>query len=361
MNKTNFLLIILVLLSSCTFNQVPTKVLSLPEYKSEDTRDEVVKVVIASTQNFNGQLKSQTIEIPQMGNLPELEVGGINLLSSYIRILRKVHGDSLILLDAGDLFNEKSPEDIPRTIRAYKELGYDGINLTDKELKILESMKYNVEDLPFLTSNILDLKTLKPTSLHGSLPYKVINVSNIQIGIISVTPFKAVEDKKNNFKTGLYFEDPVLSFLKARKELRQKGINLIVLMISEKNIDNVHRFVKRLPPNSVDVIVSGNTKSEATLIEGIPILQNHGGGQYISSIEIFYDRQDKVVIVDKTKNNGMIKTCSKFFQSTMDCHIDQSEKWFEKRFEMIKDSKFQTVPAKFLGHEIKLNSETVKL
>lgn len=361
MNKTTLLVIILIFLGSCTFNQVPTKVLSLPEYKSEETEDEVVKIVIASTQNFNGQLKSQTIEIPKQGKLPELEVGGINLLSSYIRILRKVHGDSLILLDAGDLFNEKSPEDIPRTIRAYKELGYDGINLTDRELKILENMKHNVEDLPFLTSNILDLKTLKPTSLHGSLPYKIINVANIQVGIISVTPFKAIEDKKDDFKTGLYFEDPVLSFLKARKELKSKGVNLLVLMISEKNIDNVHRFVKRLPPRSFDVIISGNTKSDATLIDGIPILQNYGEGRFISSIEIFYDRQDKVVILDKTKNHGMIKTCSKFFRSTMDCHIDENEKWFEKRLEIIKDSKFQTVPAKFLGHEIKMNSETVKL
>jgi 2',3'-cyclic-nucleotide 2'-phosphodiesterase (5'-nucleotidase family) len=360
MNKSFLSLIILVLFGSCTFNQVPTKVLSLPDYKTEEMNDEVVKVVIASTQNFKGQLESQKIDLPET-KLPQLELGGINLLSSYIKILRKVHGNSLILLDAGDLFNETSPENIPRTIRAYKELGYDGINLTDRELKVLEDMKYSVEDLPFLTSNILDLKTLKPTSLHGSLPYKIIEISNIKIGIISVTPFKAIKDKKDDFKTGLYFEDPVLSFLKIRKVMKRKGINLTVLMISEKNIDNVHRFVKRLPPNSVDVIVSGNTKSNATLIEGIPILQNHGEGKFISSIELYYDRQDRVIIVDKTKNHGMIKTCSRFFQSTMDCHLDKEGKWFEKRMEMIKDSKFQTVPAKFLGHEIKAPSTSARL
>jgi len=361
MNKLFTFLIILVSAVSCTFNQVPTKVLSLPEYKTESHNEEIVKIVIASTQNFRGQLESQAINIPQKGNVPELELGGINLLSTYIKILRKVHGDSLILLDAGDLFNETSPENIPRTIRAYKELAYDGVNLTDRELKILEDIKFKVENLPFLTSNILDLKTLKPTDIHGSLPYKVIEVSGVRIGIVSVTPYKAVKDKKDDFKTGLYFEDPVLSFLKARKTLRKQGVNLTVLMISEKDIDNVHRFIKRLPPNSVDVIVSGNTKSNATLIEGIPILQNFGEGKYISSIEIYYDRQDRVIIADKTRNHGMIKTCSKFFQSTMDCHLDRNEKWFEKRMEMIKDSKFQTIPAKFLGHEIKLNSGTANL
>ena len=360
MNKSFLLLIIQVFLGSCTFNQVPTKVLSLPHYKSEEVSDQVVKVVIASTQNFKGKLNSQKINLPET-KLPQLELGGINLLSSYIKILRKVHGDSLILLDAGDLFSETSPEDIPRTIRAYKELGYDGINLTDRELKILEKMQYSAEELPFLTSNILDLKTLKPTSMHKSLPYKIIEISNIKVGIISVTPFKTIKGETDDFKTGLYFEDPVLSFLKIKKILRKKGVNLTILMISEKNIDNVHRFVKRLPPNSVDVIVSSNTKSNATLIEEIPILQNYGEGKFISSIELFYDKQDRVIIIDKTKNHGMIKTCSHFFQSTMDCHIDKKGKWFEKRLEMIKDSKFQTVPAKFLGHEIKSPNNSARL
>ncbi|MCO4793171.1 MAG: hypothetical protein KC493_05645 [Bacteriovoracaceae bacterium] len=357
MTKFVFSFILLISFSSCTFNKVPTEVLSHPEYKPVLTGDSVVKIVIASTQNFYGKLSSDQVMTPFKEKTLNLSSGGVDYLSSYIKVMRKVHGKSLILLDSGHIFNESFPEKIPQVIQAYQSLGYTGVNLTDRELRILNQVNFESKNVPFISSNILDLKTLKPTAKHSNTPWKLVNIDGVKVGIISVTTFKGVKGKKEDYKRGLYFEDPVLSFLKTRKLLKKKKTNLLVLMVSSNSLDDVHSFIKRLPPNSVDVLVSGNTFSKAKEIEGIPLLQNSGKGKFLSSIELYYDKGDRVIILDKTVNYGPTKICSRFFRSTMDCHFDIESKTSNKRIEMIRESKYETIPAKFLGHEINADTE----
>lgn len=349
-----FSILSLLTLVACTFNQVPVKILSNPDYRPTEIKEPVTQITIASTQNFHGALDSQSIPFPlgKGKTNTQLHAGGIDYFSSYVKVMRKLYGENLILLDTGHIFDPNSPEKIPQVIQAYKKLGYDGINLTDRELKLFSQINYEGEDLPFLSSNIVDLKTLKPTDQFGTLPYKIATIKEIKVGIISLTTFKAVTGKQEKYKRGLYFEDPVLSFLKTKKMLNKSKVELVILMVSSESLDDIHHLVKRLPPNSVDLIVSGNTYSSAREIEEIPLLQNPGKGQFFSSIELFYDRENRTVLKDKTVNYGPTKICSHFFRSTMDCHYDDGSEHRQKRLEIISDSKFETIPAKFLGHEI---------
>jgi 2',3'-cyclic-nucleotide 2'-phosphodiesterase (5'-nucleotidase family) len=355
------IIVIITLPGSCSFTKPPTHIFSEPEWNESNVTRDKRRIVIASTHNFKGSIFEENVKFPLQGKKInyKLFVGGVSTLKSYLDILKYRYDKDLILLDTGHLFNlDHNIKDLDhmeeheKILEIYEKMDYDAVNLTDVDYRGLKLIKPKSHKIPFITSNIINLGKNKSISEYGVSPYKIFDKNGVKIGIIGLTSFEKVDSKKTEKFRGIYFEDPILSFLKTKKILIDKGVQIILLMSSVKSYEELKSLVKRLPPNSVDLIISGNTYTDENRINGIPLLQNPGKGQFISRIEFFYDLKDNVILNDETINHDVTKVCHNFFRSTMDCHNHKVKEFSRERVKLISKSSYEIVPAKFLGHEV---------
>ncbi|MBT3586017.1 MAG: hypothetical protein HN509_14015 [Halobacteriovoraceae bacterium] len=387
-----FLLLLVTHLLSCTFTKVPTQIYSHPAWKGEDEDHYLKKVVLVSTHFFQGNLNPKKEEFPDQFvklhgddkrfKFPKLEVGGAAVLSSYLRIFQKRYPKQSILLDTGNIFDHFDDSNSEKTLRFYEKIKFDGVLYTHRDLTTyLKNTKNNEASfkVPFLNSNIIDLKTGEPFADQNHAPYKLIKVSGLKVGIIAVTSLETLNSEKRKNLSGVYFEDPILSFLKAKKALARKGAQLIFLMAhlnshckapypkesktfaSRANYqlscggksDELMTLIRRLPPHSVDAIVLSKGTLGSGYIGDLPVIQGPGKGQYISRVDFYYDIGEAKLIREKTLVHPPVKVCHSFFLPTQDCYLgDRNSPVKINRWDMLKESSFQVMPAKFLGHEV---------
>ena len=124
------------------------------------------------------------------------------------------NGESLIVLDAGDMFystnkinnnNIKSEKHRCATmLQAYNKIGYDGINIGNYELltgiKYLIDLQNKYPSLSFLSANIKS----KSTNEFIFNPYKIVKRGSLDIGVIGVT--NMVPDTMNTIKVDDYIK-----------------------------------------------------------------------------------------------------------------------------------------------------------
>jgi len=349
MKKT--FLILCLLFWGCATHDIPTKVFTTPSSYLTEQSDKIQKITIASTSNYHSTFDpiQEVYASERKGVTARVESGGAELLSSYINILRRNYEDNLLLLDAGGLFKKDANEaDRKKTIKVFQHLKYDAVAFSDSEAFLLNEEK--TDKLPFLASNLLDLTTGKNINKFGIRPYIIKKVKGLKIAIISLNFYNP---KKTKIPNGIYYEDPVLTYLKTKKRLRRKRADLFVLIAhTDGDVDKFSSFVKRLPPKSVDVIVTDTMENGPKSMRSIPILQSPGKGQFISHLELYYDKENKKFLPEQTQYYGQTKTCRFFFQSTMDCHIENNEV-FEDKLDMVQDNEFKTTEAVFLDNHIK--------
>lgn len=361
--KLFFIMALLFGSASCSRDKYSNETFSYPDWKENDRPEYAFKkLVFASTNSFLGKNEGVT-ELVAKSRV--LRIGGFETLQFYVNTLREKYSSELILLDGGYLLGK---EDKEKTLENYKSLGHDAILYTENELSDFDIT--NSISLPFVASNIMDIATGKNKEGANLAPYRVIEKNGIRIGIIGTTTFK-----KGIQFNGIYFEDPVLSFLKAKKELKEQKVDITVLLVhsqtecsplpsdEEHHIAGViecadssadlEKIISRLPTGSVDLIIGGDAFNLNQNISGIPVLQNQGQGMYISLAKVYVDAVSKKIVPEKTKILNPVKTCSQFFAKTSDCHISHDASRLHK-INAIKEDKFKMKLAKFLGKRIPL-------
>jgi 2',3'-cyclic-nucleotide 2'-phosphodiesterase (5'-nucleotidase family) len=310
---------------------------------------------------------------------PFLEVGGEVAIREYYRIAKEQWKDRVILLDTGDIFNSQHDQKRKRlTLKAYQNFNLDAVHFSSYEFEsfIENNELFNDFKIPFITSNIIDLKTGAPLNTSSLLPYKVISKAGKKIAIMGMTNYPSLTNVQKSKVKGLIFSDLIHSFLKVKKELRKKRIDLSILMLKIKTeckgnfnlhplIDNgendlrcpkedpLTQFIDRLPPNSIDAIYLNGKSNSNGFYKGIPIMMLKGQSQYLGLLE-----------VDISQNNGPgklfrihspLKTCHKFMVKVDDCHIEyQNQSIVDERIDIMEKFGFQAIPARFLGHEIQV-------
>ncbi|EQC47959.1 lipoprotein [Bacteriovorax sp. DB6_IX] len=325
------------------------------------------RIVIATTNNFNSAVSGVTDST--LAQSP-MALGGADFLPTYLNILRKEYKNEVLLLDAGYLVNKKkNPVANKKTLKLFEMLGYDAVLLTENELLNLKE-SYGTT-VPFVNSNIIELKKLEVTDHFGSRPFIIKEVNGVKVGIVGITSYKP-ELKGESEIAGLLFDDPVARLITMKRILKEKTDIIIALVHMEthcssqesKNLkecpDNKEAFrklIKRFPPNLVDIIIGGDSNYAAGFIEGIPVLQNYGHGKFLGQLDIYYDLNKKEIIKEHTKIHKPTKLCSRFFMVSQDCHIEADDVTKIKR---VKDSRYQTDTAKFLGKTITPDLDIVK-
>jgi 2',3'-cyclic-nucleotide 2'-phosphodiesterase (5'-nucleotidase family) len=374
------ILSVLIFLTSCFFSSNSIKqIFSEPKYEEKKA-----SLIFLISNGFSGQLtpKENVKHSSNFNEVPNISIGGERAFFSYFSISKEKYNASALLLDSGNLFKSGSSEaEKEKVLKLYEQIGYDAVALSQKDLKDISPFEGEKEyKVPFVLSNIVEIKKLKRFKKNGVVPYKIIKKGPYNIGIINITSMK-------KFKAGLYMEDPILAIIKIGKKFRRKNVDFTVLMAdinskcksppaqSAKSFkdfskhqlkcptqDPLLSFVKRLPPNSVDLILSNNKIEAQGFLRNIPIVQTTGDGRFLARVLINVSNEDKKLDQKHSFILPPILTCNNFFGSTKDCYLGEGENYFSKenaRMEIIRKSSYKMVPATYLGKQIPISDNLV--
>jgi 5'-nucleotidase len=405
MHKLLNVLIVVVLIASCS-SKPPKKevtfsteghhgLYTLPQWERLELAPNFKRLVIVGTNDFHGNLPlsfEKTLEDDDDKPSLMIPVGGAPIISTYFSILKQKFGRELLMLDAGDMYqgtlisNQYKGEPV---VKFYNSLGYHALTLGNHEFDYgpvdpkrstpkpgedrFGSIKKNISmsSVPFVSSNIVDLKTGELIDWDGLNHSILKNINGIKVGIIGATtqetPWKTLKDNVR----GLYFEKISKVVIDFSTRLRSKGAQIIVLtthagllcgykQASEHNLplevfnldpndhsscdlnDELGQLLREIAPGTLDAVVAGHTHSKiANFIEGVPVIESFYYGKYMGMIELFYDQSTKKILTDKTVIHQPVKFCHFFFKDSLDCNVfDQTVNHAEQ------------VPAEFLGMKI---------
>lgn len=385
-------LAIFLLASACSFkknelaNQTQNgheELYSEPAEAGESKEAGTKKIVIAATNDISGNFGTQAIKIKDSHNkLPlHIEIGGVDFLSSYLKILRSRYS-SVVLVDSGDILPSERDE-MTMAQDFYSLLKYDAITpgLTDLSLRTAAGVnpvkKFAAgSQVPVLTSNLYELKTALGADWKGTQQYQLKEINGMKVGIIGILADDISSLTPVDNRVGLFLENSLQSTLHQARRLRSLGAQIIVVLthqgldcgnviaeagklpITKVNFEPrkegmcdlsspLGTYLQRLPAQLVDVVVAGrNHRKVANFINGIAVISGFDGGKSLSRVEFTIDEKSGKVLSDKTVIHQPVMICREFFKETNDCYPEDPSINHKER-----------VPAKFLGIQVERDEE----
>jgi hypothetical protein len=214
----------------------------------------------------------------------------------------KAEGKRILLLYTGNLLFRKSHQTETKRrdallradilIQAYNEMGYDGVNVGEKDLmmgfKLLSDLTRNAR-FPFISSNLVDKKTKKPVFT----PYIIKEMMGLKIGIFGLLD--------ESFNPILQEKDPTLTILepisisKAMIKSLREYCHIIILL-SQLGEFRVKKLAKETP--QIDLILGGGGESKKRIIEkvnNVPIYRLEPRGGYLGQIDYYLGEMKKPI------------------------------------------------------------------
>lgn len=303
-----------------------------------------VHVVIVGTTDLHGWFAGHDEKVP---------FGGLPLLASYVDALRAANPNRVLLVDSGDLFQgtlESNYFEGEPIVKAYNELGYAATAVGNHEFDYgpvgpdsvvktpgedpLGALKKNaaMAKFPFLAANMTERAT-------GATPawakkWIVVNVEGVRIGIIGLaTPSTPSTTTASNVAT-LNFGDPVAATVAAANELRNQGVDAIIVLAHMggkcSDVKDVHdvascdvneeamQYAEKLPPGIVDAYFAGHTHQQMrTYVNGVPMTQGLAYSREFSTVDLWIDPQHHRVT--KTEMRPLTMICAQVFAGTETC------------------------------------------
>jgi 2',3'-cyclic-nucleotide 2'-phosphodiesterase (5'-nucleotidase family) len=387
-----YLLFVIFFASSCSFkkdilsNQIPkghSELYSSPNNIKTQSDSRYKRIVIAATNDIQGNFYPSTLKFNDQHNKSEqeIQIGGVEFISSYFKVLKQKYSD-ILLLDSGNIFPE-DPKEISHVKDFYLEMGYSALTLgiDDFNQKIPKNFKdYNefIKDfsqssgVPLLVNNLWDIKKAKPVDWPGTHPHLIKEMNGIKIGIIGIIPDDMISQTSLDTRKGIFLENMTQSTLRLARTLRSQGAEMIVVIthqcilcgeelaqnlnlplskvnfqpkkIGQCNLANsTGEWIKRLPPQLVDLIITGRTNHKTANYIGETLIMNgFSQGRGFSHAEFFFDSKTGKLNKEKTVVHQPTYFCRSFFKETNDCYSEDST----------VDHK-DLINAKFLGEVIK--------
>ncbi|MFP4497768.1 MAG: metallophosphoesterase, partial [Vulcanimicrobiota bacterium] len=160
--------------------------------------------------------------------------------SAALEYLKKVNKDKFTLfLDSGDALKGSSTlfylnEPILKTMN---ELKFDAMAMGNRELNYLRWVlknRANQAEFPIITSNVVDDRMQTNNCFS---PFKIIQLENLKIGIMGVTPVQYPPGSFWHKIFGLRFFEPVEACKKVLNEISRKVDLTILLSHAGKEMD----------------------------------------------------------------------------------------------------------------------------
>lgn len=383
-------LILLLVAGACSFkkndlaNQTQNgheELYSEPDREIDDLKPGQKRIVITATNDIGGSLGTRALKIKDRHNKDALhiEVGGVDFLSSYLKILRQKY-KSVLLVDSGDILPPEV-EDYPAVQEFYSAMKYDALvpGLSDLSMRSasgVNPVKQFSENssVPVLASNLYELKTAMGIDWKGTSAYQLREIDGVKVGIIGILPDDITTLTPFNNRVGLYVESMLQSTLHQARRLRSLGAQVIVVLthqgldcgnaiaessklpLSKVNFEPAKdgvcdlrsplgAYLQRLPARLVDVVVAGrNHRKVANLINGVAVISSFEAGKSFSYAEVIVD--EKTGRPEETVIHQPVMVCREFFKETNDCYTEDPSVNHRER-----------IPARFLGVQVDRDEE----
>lgn len=312
---------------------------------------EPVHVVLVGTTDVHGWFNGR-VEVPPGGGEGVLQ-GGLAPLSAYVSALRAEHGNRVIVVDSGDMFQgtlESNMFEGEAMVRGYNEIGYNAAAVGNHEFDFgpvgpdaiarqpgadaLGALKRNaaLARFPLLSANMIERGS-------GRVPrwakrYTIVEAGGARIGIIGLSTPDTPNVTMSLNVIDLQFTDPAAATLSAASELRQQGVDAVVVIAhmggrctkinDPHDLDScetqheANDLLAKIPPGTIDAFFAGHTHAQMRhYVNGVPTLQASPFSREFSSLDLWIDTAADRVVRSEIRPHTMI--CAYVYEGTDSC------------------------------------------
>ncbi|MEQ8168301.1 MAG: metallophosphatase, partial [Candidatus Eremiobacterota bacterium] len=287
------------------FSQVSSKKTSVKEENTDGvsfgSNNSLIDLHILHINDFHGAI--QPYMEPSIS--ADSEVGGVANLKSVVDTERERDIQGTLLLNAGDLAEGTMTSYVSKgrvVGDAFKFFKFDAITPGNHDFawgkdgfnSIVQGL-----DTPVLAGNIVN--TADGKVMEGISPYTIMEKKGVKIGIIGIdTPETAVRLDPAKFQ-GIEFKSPAETAQKYIAELKEKGVDLIVVT-SHLGLPEDEKLASEV--EGIDVIVGGHTHNkleEGKKVGNTVIVQAGTKGGYLGKLDLQIDSNTKKIVSHTAK------------------------------------------------------------
>ena len=297
------------------------------------------------------------------------KTGGIELIYSYVNILREEFGKNRVLyFDAGDhYFGTKDSKlfDGQNFLDFFNFVGLNGTTLGNNDYNFPREWvekKIKEADYPFLVNNIQEKNNLKKNGILGEnhesshlYEIKIGKYDKIKIGVIGITIKKRGQEDKQFYDIGSKYTWDNIIFEKYHTDLkleadnlRNQGANAVLVLCSIglncSNSENktselkmynksyiqpkcdknsiIYKLINNTDSDVIDGIIAGDSKTDVHhWVNDIPIMSTKDNAKFINIMYLPFKKiKNKFVLVkSEIKIEGPLPLCQKIFQNLKHC------------------------------------------
>jgi len=284
------------------------------------------KLIIFYTNDLHGGITEQEADFLNPDFPPIL--GGGAAAANLIFQARKqaeINGNIVLVLDAGDIFQGTpvgTKTEGQAIIEYMNDVKYDAVSAGNHDFDLGKETFINLTksaNFPILSANIIDKNTNEVFSYIK--PYTIIEKEGLKLGIFGLSTEATEQMSFPDHIAGLDFASELPAAKKAVKELREKGVDLVIALVhTGLPYDTEEGFaeLKELKQQNVQKQSYLNAMELANAVEGIDILfgghihkgyqqpwedpenhtlcfQNYGNGGNLGMVTINIDRATKSI------------------------------------------------------------------
>jgi len=264
-------------------------------------------------------------------------IAALPWLAGYMENLRKARertGGTVILLDAGDMFQgtlESNLAEGAPVIRAYNALGYRAAAIGNHEFDFgpagpapspvgpeddpRGALKARAVEanFPLLAANVVDRKTGRQVAWPNFKAATLIDAAGIKVGLVGAVTTATPRTSLPANVAGLEFLPLAKTIAREAHGLRARGAKVVIAIVHEggactdfanpDKLDScdakseVFAIAHALPAGTVDAIVAGHThQAVAQRVDTVPIIQAYSNGRAFGRVDLTVDRKSGKVL-----------------------------------------------------------------
>ena len=308
-------------------------------------------VILVGTTDVHGWFAGH-VETPPDGG-PGVLWGGAPAFAAYVEALRAQSPGRVVVVDAGDMWQgtlESNLFEGEAVVRAYNDIGYAAAAVGNHEFDYgpvgpdaiarsegqdeLGAVKRNaaLARFPFLSANMVEKASGKTPS--WAKRYTIVRAGAARVGIIGLSTPDTPNVTMAANVVDLQFTDPVPATIAAAQELRDQGVDAVVVVAHiggrcrslhdpndvsscERNMEAME-LLEKLPAGTVDAFFAGHTHSQMRhYVNGVPIAQAGPYSREYSTIDLWIDTAGDKVVKSDIRPHTMI--CTAVYEGTEEC------------------------------------------
>jgi 5'-nucleotidase len=332
----------------------PRQVAPVPAVQGQDAPAAPVRLTLVGTNDLHGWLEPHRTTLAD-GSIAEQ--GGLAVFAGYLKALRAVDPEGVLLLDGGDLFQGTLASNLTEgavVVEAMNALGYTAAALGNHEFDYGPSgpvsvarpgddpfgaLKDRLKQLrfPLLGANLYDATTGARPGWLGNDGTLLIERKGVKVGLVGLsTPSTPHTTNPVNVES-LRFGSLAPTALEAATRLRKHGAEVVIAVVHaggkcasmedprdvsscDQADSELFEMMEGLPEGTLDAVIAGHTHSPlGHFIRGTPVIETSGLGRSFGLIELALDPQTRKLLPEETRITSGIPVCSRVEVGTKTC------------------------------------------